>query len=92
VFYTTPTTAVGDVWSENWKRRMRKGVEVLTSLEEPKTWTSLTSELKMSKATLSSSLKRFQQMGLVEKYRGPNGVTRYSLTAYGQELKKRLSQ
>jgi DNA-binding HxlR family transcriptional regulator len=92
VFYTTPTTAVSDVWSENWKRRMRKGVEVLTSLEEPKTWTSLTSELKMSKATLSSSLKRFQQMGLVEKYRGPNGVTRYSLTAYGQELKKRLSQ
>jgi len=92
VFYTTPTTAVSDVWSENWKRRMRKSVEVLTSLEEPKTWTSLTSELKMSKATLSSSLKRFQQMGLVEKYRGPNGVTRYSLTAYGQELKKRLSQ
>jgi DNA-binding HxlR family transcriptional regulator len=92
VFYTTPTTAVSDVWRENWKRRMRKGVEVLTSLEEPKTWTSLTSELKMSKATLSSSLKKFQQMGLVEKYRGPNGVTRYSLTAYGQELKKRLSQ
>jgi DNA-binding transcriptional ArsR family regulator/predicted ester cyclase len=91
VFYTTPTTAVSDVWRE-WKKRMKKGVEVLTSLEEPKTWTSLTSELKMSKATLSSSLKKFQQMGLVEKYRGPNGVTRYSLTAYGQELKKKLSQ
>lgn len=86
------TVATSDLWSENWKRKMRKGINVLYSLEEPKTWTSLTSELKMSKATLSSSLKKFQQMGLVEKYRGPNGVTRYSLTAYGQELKKRLSQ
>jgi DNA-binding transcriptional ArsR family regulator len=92
VFYTTPTTAVSDVWRENRKRKMRKGVEVLTSLEEPKTWTSLTSELKMSKATLSSSLKKFQEMGLVEKYRDPNGVTRYNLTAYGQELKKKLAQ
>jgi DNA-binding transcriptional ArsR family regulator len=91
IWYST-STSIPEAWSENWKRRMRKGVEVLTSLEEPKTWTSLTSELKMSKATLSSSLKRFQQMGLVEKYRGPNGVTRYSLTAYGQELKKKLSQ
>lgn len=86
------TAATPDLWSENWKRKMRKGINVLYSLEEPKTWTSLTSELKMSKATLSSNLKKFQQMGLVEKYRGPNGVTRYSLTAYGQELKKRLSQ
>jgi DNA-binding transcriptional ArsR family regulator/predicted ester cyclase len=91
IWYST-STSIPEAWSENWKRRMRKGVEVLTSLEEPKTWTSLTSELKMSKATLSSSLKRFQQMGLVEKYRGSNGVTRYSLTAYGQELKKKLSQ
>jgi DNA-binding HxlR family transcriptional regulator len=91
LLYATPTTAVSDVWSENWKRRMRKGVEVLTSLEEgPKTWTNLTSELKMSKATLSSSLKNFQQMGIVEKYRGTNGVTRYSLTAYGQELKRKV--
>lgn len=89
VLYATPTT--GNVWRENWKRRMRKGEDVLTSLEEgPKTWTNLTSELKMSKATLSSSLKNFQQMGIVEKYRGTNGVTRYSLTAYGQELKRKV--
>jgi len=70
----------------------RKGLQVLRKLEKPKTWTNLTSELKMSKATLSSHLKKFQKTGLVEKYRSPNGKTRYSLTAMGQEWKKRLSK
>jgi len=90
IFYSTSVTSEPGLWRENWKRRMRKSEDVLTSLEEgPKTWTKLTSELKMSKATLSSSLKNFQQMGIVEKYRGTNGITRYGLTAYGQELKRK---
>ncbi len=72
-----------ELWRENWERRMRRGREVLYCLEQPKTWTNLTSELKMSKATLSTNLKKFQDMGLVEKWRGSNGVTRYSLTALG---------
>ncbi|MEM2713472.1 MAG: helix-turn-helix domain-containing protein [Candidatus Jordarchaeales archaeon] len=71
------------LWSNKWKA-------TLTSLETPKTWGELTSELKFSKATISSHLKTFQSMGLVEKSRDPNGATRYRLTAYGSELKKKL--
>jgi DNA-binding transcriptional ArsR family regulator len=88
VWYST-STSIPEAWSENWRRKMRKGINILNSLEQPKTWTSLTSELKMSKATLSSSLKKFQQMGLVEKHRGANGVTRYYVTALGAYLKSR---
>lgn len=69
----------------------RKWNEIIKRLEKPKTWTSLTSELKMSKATLSSNLKMLQAAGLVEKSRDPNGVTRYYLTALGHKYKDESS-
>jgi DNA-binding HxlR family transcriptional regulator len=71
----------------NWgKRKMGKGTQVVESLREsPKTWTSIRSEVRMSKATLSSRLKELRESGVVEKSKGTNGVTRYSLTGIGQE-------
>jgi DNA-binding transcriptional ArsR family regulator len=88
IFYTT---SIPNHWAENWKKKMRKDIatEVLNALKQPKTWTSLTSELQMSKATLSSHLKNLQQLGVVEKHRDENGVTRYYTTGLGQELKKK---
>jgi DNA-binding transcriptional ArsR family regulator len=83
------STAMTAVPEPLWRKR-KKRMQVLKSLEQPKTWTSLASELKMSKATLSASLKQFQTMGIVEKYQGTNGVTRYTLTPLGHEIKKRL--
>jgi DNA-binding HxlR family transcriptional regulator len=80
-------TATPDLWREKWKNRI-KGPRILTALEQPKTWTDLTSELKMSKATLSSRLKNLQQLGVIEKHRDENGVTRYYATGLGQELSK----
>jgi len=69
------------------KRKTSKGKEVLSSLkEEPKTWTVLRNELRMSKATLSSRLTEFQERGAVEKFESENGKTRYGLTGIGQEL------
>jgi hypothetical protein len=72
----------------NWgKRKMGKGTQVVESLRErPKTWTSLRSEVRMSKATLSSRLRELQESGIVEKSKSTNGVTRYSLTGIGQEV------
>jgi hypothetical protein len=87
--YTSYTISASDLWAENWKSQMGKGTQVLNALEQPKTWTSLTSELKMSKATLSSHLKNLQQQGTIERHRDENGVTRYYTTGLGQQLLKR---
>jgi DNA-binding HxlR family transcriptional regulator len=72
----------------NWgKRKTSKGKEVMAALDqEPKTWTDLENGLVMSKATLSSRLKELQKHGVVVKYEGSKGTSRYGLTAMGQDL------
>jgi len=68
-----------------------KNYGILSSLKsEPKTSTSLTSEVPISKATLSKHLKNFQNLGMIEKQKGENGITRYLLTGKGHVLEEKL--
>lgn len=73
-------------WGRRFKSKAKKGMHVLTALQDkPKTWTSLRSTARMSKATLASRLKELQELGAVEKSKDENGITRYSLTGMGHE-------
>jgi len=84
MFYTTTGTET--------PRRLKKNFELINTLKEPKTWTSLTRETSMSKATLSNRLKQLQDLGFVDKIKFENGVTRYTLTGIGQELVKKKTE
>jgi DNA-binding HxlR family transcriptional regulator len=73
-------------WGRRLGGRMGKDAQVLTALQDkPNTWTGLKSQVPMSKATLSSRLREMRELGIIDKSKDENGVTRYSLTGIGQE-------
>ena len=86
----------GEQTTSQWKCGARTNLvtqyAILNSLDTDKTWTSLRTEIPVSKATLSSHLKQLQQIKAVEKSKGTNGVTHYKRTGIGYELVKKKSK
>jgi DNA-binding HxlR family transcriptional regulator/predicted ester cyclase len=84
-FYTANVQEATSQLTRRWKTRY----QLLKTLDEPKSWTALTAEVPMAKATLASSLKELQQIGAVDKHKDENGVTRYSLSGIGYQMLKK---
>jgi len=73
-------------------RRRDKWAVVLDCLDQPKTWSNLTHDIDLSKATLSTRLKDLQSIGAVEKQTHSNGKVRYARSAYGEYLVNQSEQ
>jgi DNA-binding HxlR family transcriptional regulator len=69
--------------------RKAGGMEIILSLDQPKRFSEISWELRLSPSTLSRRLKEFTEKGLVgTEYDPKEKIVRYNLTEKGRKYRK----